>query len=609
MITSKNYFQKANDIKLSELPSDLKEGYNFVKEVTENHTTWNYYNSDTDIKATVDEYIANLSEFLERKPLPDKTDYETLARQEAKKHIRIDVSRGVSVNDIRKSMSGFSNGKVSVQVRGNKIHIERVDGKEVNFSFSLQSIYDELKNELGKKSVPKNQTMKKAKEKKRGRASDGNKNPKSVEHIQEEVKFIKRFVSLHNKVKSPNAILTFIKSLQRAIVQKFIQKTSPFAKEIEMIQDKLVKAYNKMKGDESFAINGKDLSRLVAIAGGEEVYPSITIIKRFIGLQERSDEEKTNAFIKYMENLVKNKKITKDDPYADKINAIFKSIKQRKGNKIPVSKAELNGLEGIVRACGCKDHLGRIYDTKGRKLRQCKSKTYSDALRGACSHHKGLNGLSGVLTAEEMANRKLDLLSFFSFWQSLFGMPARNFTMMFHGEPHNGKTIFLLKLAQFLAENFGDVLYVSSEEFASPTMTKKVQEFLNPFPQRLHFAENLKDPDVSQYQFVIMDSVNDLGLKINEYKEMRKAHPDTAFIFILQHTKAGDFKGGKDWEHTAEIVGEVHKGIVTVTKNRYAPKTTMDFFRQFGIQWQEPVNEQKIKTLSGDMTTTDNTHY
>ncbi|MBK7650723.1 MAG: hypothetical protein IPJ20_08225 [Flammeovirgaceae bacterium] len=54
------------------------------------------------------------------------------------------------------------------------------------------------------------------------------------------------------------------------------------------------------------------------------------------------------------------------------------------------------------------------------------------------------------------------------------------------------------------------------------------------------------------------------------------------------HTKAGDFKGGKDWEHIAEIAGEVYKGVVTVTKNRYAPKSTLDFFRQFGIQWQEP---------------------
>lgn len=218
--------------------------------------------------------------------------------------------------------------------------------------------------------------------------------------------------------------------------------------------------------------------------------------------------------------------------------------------------------------------------------------------------------MNGVLTAEEMANRKLDLLDFFSFWQSLFGRPARNFTMMFHGEPHNGKTIFLLKLAQYLAETFGDVLYVSSEEFGSPTMTKKVNEFLNPIPQQLHFAENLDDPDLSEYQFVILDSVNDLGLKINEYREMRKDYPETAFIFILQHTKAGDFKGGKDWEHIAEIVGEVNKGIVTVTKNRYAPKNTLDFFRQFGIQWHEPT-DQKLKPypINGGMLTTDNEHY
>ena len=433
-------------------------------------------------------------------------------------------------------------------------------------------------------------------------------NVKHVEHIREEVKYIKRYVGLHNKVKSPNAILAFIKALQRSIVQKLIRKTSPLADEIEMIQGKLVQAYNKMKGEESFAINEKDLNHLVAIAGGEKVYQSITIIKRFIGLQGKDDEKKINNFIKYLENLVEKKKLTKDDPYADKVNAIYKSLRQRTSSKVSISKAELNGLEGIVKACGCHHEVGKIYDTGGKKLRPCKSKAYSDASRGACSHNKGLNG---VLTAEEMANRKLDLLNFFSFWHSLFGNPARNFTMMFHGEPHNGKTIFLLKLAQFLAENFGEVLYVSSEEFASPTMTKKVNEFLNPLPSRLHFAENLQDPDLSDYQFIILDSVNDLGLKINEYKKLRKEHPDKAFIFILQHTKAGDFKGGKDWEHIAEIAGEVHKGVVNITKNRYAHKNTLDFFRQFGIQWQEPVNKQKLKPypINGDLITTDNQHY
>ena len=84
-----------------------------------------------------------------------------------------------------------------------------------------------------------------------------------------------------------------------------------------------------MKGDESFGINPKDLSRLVAIAGGEKVYPSIIIIKRFIEMQGKSDEKKIHDFIHYIENSAKKNKIMKDDPYADKVNAIYKSIKQR----------------------------------------------------------------------------------------------------------------------------------------------------------------------------------------------------------------------------------------------------------------------------------------
>jgi len=408
-----------------------------------------------------------------------------------------------------------------------------------------------------------------------------------VEHIGEEVKFIKRYVGLHNKVKSPNAILAFIKALQRSIVQKLIRKTSSLSDEIRMIQDKLVQAYNKMKGEESFAINEKDLSRLVAIAGGEAVYPSITIIKRFIGLQGKDDEKKVKDFLKYLDNVFEKEKLPKDDPYVDKVRSIYKNLKNRTSSKVAISKAELSGLQSIIMACSTDQN------SCGCANPGAKSKT-SRKVKGLNGYEASGDNGSGVLTAQQMATRKLDLLPFTGAWKNLFGNPARNFTMMFHGEPHNGKTIFLLKLAQYLAESFGNVLYVSSEEFASPTMTQKVAEFLNPLPARLHFAENLTDPELENYQFIILDSVNDLGLRINEYKNLRRHYPDKAFVFILQHTKAGDFRGGKDWEHTAEIVGEVEKGVVNVTKNRYAPKNTMDFFKQFGLTWQEPkVNSSK----------------
>lgn len=491
MITSKNYFQKVTGIRTSDLPTNLKEGYDFVKEITEGHTTWDYYHSDNDIKATVDEYLANLSTFY-------KGDDST----------------------------------TSGQPSGSRREIESKSTNEV----------------------------------------------RHVEHIPEEIKFIKRYVGLHNKVKSPNAILAFIKSLQRSIVQKLIQKKSPFANEIQKIQDNLVKAYNKMKGEATFTIAKAELPKLVAIAGGEQVYPSITAIKRFIGLQDKIDAKKIDTFIKYLENLVKNKRISKDDPYADKVNSIYKAIKLRKGDRIPISKAELNGLEDIVRGCSCEKSLGRIYHTGGQKLRPCKRGTYTDAEhQGACSHNRGL----GVLSAEEMGNRQFESLDFGYPWNTLMGKPAKNFTIMFHGEPGSGKTTLLLKFAEYLANNFGNVLYISSEEHGASTLTDKINELLRPKPQNLDFAPDLETPHLAAYQFIILDSINDLGLKLEDFKALKKDNPDAAFILVLQHTKDGNYRGGKDWEHHIEIGVSVENGIATVYRTRYGVKGSLDFFEHF----------------------------
>jgi hypothetical protein len=141
---------------------------------------------------------------------------------------------------------------------------------------------------------------------------------KKVEHIREELKFIKRFVALHNKVKSPNSILSLLKGLQKAIIQKLIKKTSPLAKEIQAIQDKLVNLYNSMKGDLRIEINDKELARLVVVAGGEEVYPSINIMKRYIGMQGKEVEsKKIDSFVKQIEASIAKKKVGEDDPYLD----------------------------------------------------------------------------------------------------------------------------------------------------------------------------------------------------------------------------------------------------------------------------------------------------
>jgi hypothetical protein len=553
MITTKNYFQKTGDIKVSQLPDDLKEAYDFVKEVTENHTSWNYYNLDADIKATVDGYLANLSEFL-------------------KDH---------------------SSGKQSEPV------------------------------------IPKPERAKKLKSE-RNIKSKSDPNLKLVENIRQEVRFIKRFVGLHNKSKSPQQILALIKSLQRAIVQKLIRKTSPLAKYIDKIQEFLISAYEKMKGNSTIELDKANLSKLVAIAGGEKVYPSINIIKRYISLQGKPVDHATFERFSYQIASALSRTIMKDDPYADKVQEIYTIIKKsRNEKKFALTKSELRGLEGIVDECSREKGLGHIYHIKGnkgkkknrKKLRACNRGTFSDAKgKGACSHNRGLAGIATpslpgnprILTAEQMGNRHHDVLDFTSFWYALFGKPEKSFVMMLHGEPHNGKTILLLKFAKYLAENFGRVLYVTSEEFDSSAMTGKINELVSPKPEGLHFIDSIESIDLSPYDFVILDSVNDLGLKPNDFKAIVKQYSPKGYILNLQHTKSGQFKGGKDWEHIPAIVGEVSKGIVWLTKNRYGQKNTFNFFEQFGLQWEEPKptvyipNEKLLPDSNQENDTSDN---
>lgn len=515
MITDKNYFTEIDRIGISSLPDTLRKSHDFVVKSTNNGSSWDTYQNNDTIRKVIHLYFEKLNQYLDTQP--------TYKTQAPKSETKAELIRKTSA---------------TAKPKPPKATTEHKPNKAVQ------------------------------------------KSAKKVEHVREEIKFIKRFVALHNKVKSPNSILSLLKGLQKAIIQKLIKKTSPLAKEIQAIQDKLVSLYNSMKGDLRIEINDKELAKLVVIAGGEEVYPSINVIKRYISLQgKEAEQKKLDSFIKQIEGALQKKKVGEDDPYLDKVRTILNTLKKSKtGTVLSMAKAELNGLDGIVKACGCKPKpaaLGKIYNTGGRVLRRCKSGTYSDAKKGACSHHKGL---SGVLTAEEIANRKFEYLSFSPPWSTLMGRPATNFTMMLHGEPGAGKTTLLLKFAKYLANTFGKVLYISSEEFAASTMTEKVNTLLNPFPANLEFAENLRDPQLSNYDFIILDSVNDLGLQLQDYKDLRAKHPNTAFIIILQHTKSGKYRGGKDWEHEIEIGGEVVNGVITIYRNRYGVKGSMNFF-------------------------------
>ena len=179
-------------------------------------------------------------------------------------------------------------------------------------------------------------------------------------------------------------------------------------------------------------------------------------------------------------------------------------------------------------------------------------------------------------------------------YKYLFGNPAPNFSMMIYGQPMSGKTYFSLEFAYYLT-NFGKVLYVSSEEFGSVTLQKKLKDVVNnmkdknkkiqinssdldneddlTIPSNLSFAKGMTD--LEEYDYIFIDSINDLNIDLQDYKEVRDIYDKKAFISILQSTKDESFRGGKDWEHEMDIACEIKEGVVDVYKNRYVDKSKL----------------------------------
>jgi predicted ATP-dependent serine protease len=197
-----------------------------------------------------------------------------------------------------------------------------------------------------------------------------------------------------------------------------------------------------------------------------------------------------------------------------------------------------------------------------------------------------------VLSAKELLNTvsDKDYLKLKSPYKNMFGKVSTTFKLLLHGGPGSGKTTFLLKFANDLT-SLGSVLYVSSEEFDSTTLVEKLKELMKKeglnfeLPDNLFFSKeigNLKD-----YDFIIVDSVNDIGLGIDEFKEIKNKFKDKAFILVLQNTKAGDYKGGKEWEHEVDIAAKVENGVIDIFKNRYGVYSTYDFFNNKFVEDQE----------------------
>lgn len=177
-----------------------------------------------------------------------------------------------------------------------------------------------------------------------------------------------------------------------------------------------------------------------------------------------------------------------------------------------------------------------------------------------------------AISLESLKIKKFKTLEFTDKWQELIGTPEANFCMMVYGKPGQGKSYFTLELSEYLASNFGTVLFNSSEEGSSLSLQNKIANFNmeNIFLGSANDVNSLQFLlTKSPYKFVVIDSVNHMNITPEDLRKLRGLHPTKGFICILQSTKNGDFKGSNEYEHDADISIKIENRKPECMKTRY----------------------------------------
>ncbi|MBC7890838.1 MAG: hypothetical protein H7Y12_01380 [Sphingobacteriaceae bacterium] len=344
-----------------------------------------------------------------------------------------------------------------------------------------------------------------------------------------EIALIKRFLKLDKSGSTKHEFVLALKALQAAFLTQKVRKTSALASWMDFIQDAYLKIVN---GKAPFKLTLATAKRdeLLALVDAETIYPSVMLLKRFITWQDTapSDKQKKNFL-----RDAKKARVQDRDPYATQFRQVQALVEQSAKKEIDFTQVDLSGLSGLGRA----PHGGR------RVIARPQGRVSASTLRK-------VQYTIVPLTAEFEA----------------LGEPATNAALMVWGEPGDGKSYFCLKLANHLNRVLGRGIFVTSEEFGSASMKRKLDQ-LN--ITDIDFAEKLEHVRPGD-KYVVIDSVNHYGLTAKEFKEFRRKHPDKFIILIMQVTKGGKFKGAKSWEHEVDTVLQIKKRRPVVGKNRFA---------------------------------------
>ena len=301
-------------------------------------------------------------------------------------------------------------------------------------------------------------------------------------------------------------------------------------------------------------------------------------VKRFLLLHCKTLQKKEiEGFLNDVQNAIKEKEITKDSVLSKEVQLIQSKL-----------LSTVNKMSGSIKVELAADTKRKLQLALNKlKAKPAPRKPKKNDLNGV-EEVQEVKPKQNLMNSIDFANLHFNSIGFSGKWLNLIGDPSPGFSAMVFGRPKMGKSYLCVDFAGYLARNHGTVLYVANEEKLDATLQMKLND--TDVKHENLFVSDYLPEDLSKYQFIILDSVNKLGLSPKDLENLKKNNPGKSFIFIFQTTKDGKFKGANSYQHDVDVVIEVPERGRATQFGRFNQGGEMNIFEDAPIGETEELN-------------------
>jgi len=401
------------------------------------------------------------------------------------------------------------------------------------------------------------------------------------------VRLLKQFAYLIGKEEVPK-----VKRLVKAIERAKINKSDPYFDEIQTATKKLEKY---LKDKKEIKMSVADLRGLQGLLGYK--WKPSKAQRREFARKMNEDQEFADAYNERKKKKAEKKRANSKFDYSSaggeyvptkaQNDVAFRALNGDYGN---LTDAQENACNMVISAYSLKEkthhdniHIVNELKRKGLSGISELGEMYfdNDDLEFVDDLKKksveSLNIDKKVINSNTLKGVYFETIKFKDDYLELIGEPSNPFYLMIYGSPGSGKSTFTIKFQKYLASqhNF-KVLFWAKEEGLSRTTQEKFER-LEAFDKNIFIAEELPK-DLSNYDFLVIDSVNDAKISDEEVEKIQKDFPNLSLIMVFQTTKDGKFRGENTWEHLVDTVIQVSNGKAITGKNRFGAKGEVDIF-------------------------------